>query len=63
MSTEKVLSDGRAGREGTFPLPLRLRSMEFMQRSAHTMDDLRYDPSALLIVGMLIGLVCTLFGA
>lgn len=29
-------------------------------KGEYTMDDLRFDPSALLIVGMLIGVVCTL---
>ena len=27
-----------------------------------TMDDLKYNPSALLVVGMLIGVVCMLLG-
>ena len=31
-----------------------------LKEGEYTMDDLRFDPSALLIVGMLIGVVCTL---
>ena len=46
--------------EGTFSCAPRLIGIKQKSKGEYTMDDLRFDPSALLIVGMLIGVVCTL---
>lgn len=46
--------------QGTFSFALRLILIQRKSKGEYTMDDLRFDPSALLIVGMLIGVVCTL---
>ncbi|MBQ3702586.1 MAG: hypothetical protein II885_07510 [Oscillospiraceae bacterium] len=45
---------------GTFFQSPRLKLIKQKNKGEYTMDDLRFDPSALLIVGMLIGVVCTL---
>ena len=45
---------------GNFFLCTASNSHQANCKGEYTMDDLRFDPSALLIVGMLIGLVCTL---
>ncbi len=42
-----------------FPKPTS-KAHQTKNKGEYTMDDLRFDPSALLIVGMLIGVVCTL---
>lgn len=42
-----------------FPKPAS-KAHQTKSKGEYTMDDLRFDPSALLIVGMLIGVVCTL---
>ena len=46
-------------KSGTFFQSPRLKLIK-KSKGEYTMDDLRFDPSALLIVGMLIGVVCTL---
>ena len=45
---------------GNFFLCTASNSQQTKRKGEYTMDDLRFDPSALLIVGMLIGVVCTL---
>ena len=45
---------------GNFFLCTASNSHQTKCKGEYTMDDLRFDPSALLIVGMLIGVVCTL---
>jgi hypothetical protein len=45
---------------GNFPHPPPSNGHRTKNKGEYTMDDLRFDPSALLIVGMLIGVVYTL---
>jgi hypothetical protein len=45
---------------GTFSFAVRLTVIKQKSKGEYTMDGLGFDPSALLIVGMLIGVVYTL---
>ncbi len=45
---------------GTFSFAARLTVIKQKRKGEYTMDGLGFDPSALLIVGMLIGVVYTL---
>ena len=47
---------------GTFSAVRRLTYINIQNKGEQSMDDLSFNPSALLIVGMLIGVVCTLLG-
>ena len=47
-------------KQGNFFLSLASNGHQTNCKGEYTMDDLKFDPSALLIVGMLIGVVCTL---